>query len=72
MKQNPTSDFQHCTTLIQRQCPTLKQRRNNVTQRRNNVAQRWYNVDTTLFQPSVDVGQNYIGLVMIMDLQIHE
>ena len=48
MKQNPTSDFQRCTTLIQRQCPTLKQRRNN-------VAQRWYNVDTTLFQPSVDV-----------------
>ena len=54
-KQNPTSDFQRCTTLIQRQCPTLKQLRNNVTQRRNNVAQRWYNVDTTLFQPSVDV-----------------
>ena len=50
-KQNPTSDFQRCTTLIQRQCP----RWNNVTQRRNNVAQRWYNVDTTLFQPSVDV-----------------
>ena len=48
MKQNPKSDFQRCTTLIQRQCPTLKQRRNN-------VAQRWYNVDTTLFQPSVDV-----------------
>ena len=72
MKQNPTLNFQHGATLIQRQCPTLKQRRNNVTQRRNNVAQRWYNVDTTLFQPSVDVGQNYIGLVMIMDLQIHE
>ena len=48
MKQNPTSDFQRCTTLIQRQCPTLKQRRNNVTQ-------RWYNVDTMLFQLSVNV-----------------
>ena len=48
MKQNPKLDFQRCTTLIQRQRPTLKQRRNN-------VAQRWYNVDTTLFQPSVDV-----------------
>ena len=35
MKQNPTSDFQRCTMLIQRQYPTLKQ--------------RWYNVDTTLF-----------------------
>ena len=38
----------------------LKNRRNNVTQRRNNVAQRWNNVDTTLFQPSVDVSQSYI------------
>ena len=40
MKQNPTSDFQRYTTLIQRQLPTLKQRRNNVTQRQKNVAQR--------------------------------
>ena len=55
MKQNPMSDFQRCRTLMQRQCPTLKQRRNNVTKRQNNVEQRWYNVDTTLFQPSVDV-----------------
>ena len=55
MKQNPTSDFQRCTTLTQRQCLTLKQRRNNVTQRQNNVAQRWFNVDTMLLQPSVDV-----------------
>ena len=36
MKQNPTSDFQRCTTLIQRRCATLKQ--------------RWKNVDTTLSQ----------------------
>ena len=36
MKQNPTSDFQRCTTLIQRRCATLKQ--------------RWNNVDTTLSQ----------------------
>ena len=47
-------------TLIQRQCLTLKQRQSNVTQRRNNVAQRWYNVDTTFFQPSVDVSLSYI------------
>ena len=33
MKQNLTPDFQRCTTLIQRQCATLKQRQNNVTQR---------------------------------------
>ena len=44
MKQNAMSDFQSCTTLIQCQCPTLKQRRNNVTQSHNNVAQRWYKV----------------------------
>ena len=55
MKQNPTSDFQGCTTLRQRQCPTLAQRQSNVTQRRNNVAQRCYNVDITLLQPSVDL-----------------
>ena len=42
MKQNLTSDFQRCTTLIQRQCLTFTQRRDNVTQRRKNVAQRWY------------------------------
>ena len=47
------SDFQHCTTLIQCQCLTLKQRRNNVTQRRNSV-------DTTLFQSSVYVSESYI------------
>ena len=48
MKQNPTSDLQHCTMLIQRQCPMLKQGGNN-------IAQRWYNDDTTLFQPSVNI-----------------
>ena len=52
--------FSTCTTLIQRQCLTFKQRRNNVTLRQNNVVQRWYNVDTTLFQPSVDVSSGYI------------
>ena len=29
MKQNPTLDFQRCTTLVQRQCRALKQHRNN-------------------------------------------
>ena len=51
MKQNPTSDFELCTTLIQRQCPMLKQRRNNVTQRQKTL----HNVGTTLFKPSIDV-----------------
>ena len=40
-------------SVEQRQCPTLKQRRNI-------VAQRWYNIDTTLFQPSVDVSSSSI------------
>ena len=30
MKQNPMSDFQSCTDLVQCRCPTLKQRWNNV------------------------------------------
>ena len=46
MKQNRTSDFQRCTTLIQLQCPMLRQSRSN-------VAQRWYNVVSTLFQRSL-------------------
>ena len=72
MKQNPASNFQRCTTLIQRQCLTLKKRRNNVTQRRNSVGttfiQRCFNLASTL----VKVILNPIGLVMIMDLQIDE
>ena len=48
MKQNPTSDFQRCTTSVPDVETTSKQRQNN-------VGQRWYNVDTTLFQPSGDV-----------------
>ena len=50
MKQNrnPTSDFQRCTTLTQRQCrcPTLKQRS--------------YNVISTLFQRSLSTSKSYI------------
>ena len=49
MKQNPTSDFQFCTMLIQRQCPTLKQRHTTSKER-----------CTTLFQPRVDVSESYI------------
>ena len=37
MKQNLTSDFKRCTTLTQRQYPTLKQSPNNVPQRCINV-----------------------------------
>ena len=58
-KQNPTSDLQRCTTLIQRQCPTLKQRRNNVAQGCINLASRL-----------VKAILNPIGLVMSMDFQI--
>ena len=48
MKQNPMSDFQHWTTLIQRRSPTLKQRQNN-------IVQRCYSVVSTLFQSSLNV-----------------
>ena len=72
MEQNPTSDFQRCTALIQHQCPTLKQRRNNVTQRRNNfgkaLIQCCFNLASTLVKAIL----NPIGLVMIMDFQIDE
>ena len=47
MKQNPTSDFQCCTTLIQRRCGTLKQ--------------RWKNLDTTLstlFQVGLNISKS--------------
>ena len=45
-KENPTSYFQRCTTLIQRQCPTL----NNVETTLHNVETTLHNVDTTLIQ----------------------
>ena len=62
MKQNPTSDFQRCTTLLQRQCPTLKQHRNN-------VAQRCFNLASTLVKAILKP----IRLVMIVgwDSWIH-
>ena len=72
IKQNPTSVFQRCTTLIQCQCPTLKQRRKNVTQRQNNTGttlkQRCFNLVSTLIKTIL----NPIGLVMIMDCEIVE
>ena len=46
MKQIPTSAFQRCKTLIQRGCPTLKQ--------------RWYNFILTLFQRVLNISKSYI------------
>ena len=48
MKQNPTSDFQLWTTLIQHRCPTLKQRWINVAQCRYNRFSTLHNVVSTL------------------------
>ena len=45
MKENPTSDFQRCTKLIQRQCPTLKQHWNNVD---ITLSSRCFNVSSAL------------------------
>ena len=64
MKQNPTSDFQRCTTMIQRRSLTLKQRRKN-------VVQRCYNVLSTLFQRNLNVVKaksKPVGLLISIDL----
>ena len=57
MKQNPTSDFQRCTTLMPDVETTLKQ--------------RWYNFISTLFQLILSISKSYIkpvGLVISTDL----
>ena len=53
MKQNPTSDFQRRTTLIQRQCCNNVETTLHNVETTLHVVLRWCNVDTTLFQPSV-------------------
>ena len=73
MKQNLTSDFQHCTMLIQgrwKRCITL-------IQRFINVAHRCFNTDITLFQRCFNVASTIvkpiskpIWLVICMNLQI--
>ena len=71
MKQNPTSDLQRCTTLIQRRCPTLKQRWIKAAQSRYNyystlynvistLLQRWYTIISTLFQRGLNFSWSYI------------
>ena len=58
MKQNPTPDFQCCTTLIQRSCPALKQRWTDVAQclynrffrRYATFFKRFFTVEMTLSQ----------------------
>ena len=68
MKQSPPSDFQRCTKLIQRQCPTLKQRYTTSEQRCTTLVQRCFNQAQTFVKAIL----NAVGLVMIMYLQIHE
>ena len=53
MKQNLTSVFHCCKTLIQRRCPTLKQ--------------RWYNLILTLFQCVLDINEIYIKTSRAID-----
>ena len=45
IKQNPMSDFQRCTVLIQCRCPMLKQLWNNVD---TILSRRCFNVSSTL------------------------
>ena len=65
MKQNSPSDFQRRTTLIQRQCLTLKQRRKNVGR---TLIQRYFNLASTLVKSIL----NPIRVVTIMDFDIGE
>ena len=65
MKQNSPSDFQRRTTLIQRQCLTLKQRRKNVGR---TLIQRCFNLASTLVKSIL----NPIRVVTIMDFDIGE
>ena len=46
IKQNLTSDFQRCTTLMERRCQTFKQ--------------RWYIFISTLFQRVLSISKSYI------------
>ena len=61
MKQNPASNIHGCTTFIQRWCPKLKQRENNVD---TMLSQRCFNVYSTL----VKAISKPIGLVISTDL----
>ena len=76
MKQNPTLDFQRCTTLIQHQCP---RRWNNVETTLHNVEITLHNVGKMLIQRCFNVALtlvkailNPIRLVMIVDCEIVE
>ena len=61
MKQNPTLDFQRCAALIQRRCPMLKQRWNNVD---TTLSRRCFNVVSTLAKAI----PKPVGLVISTDL----
>ena len=52
MKQNLTSDFHRCITLMQHQCTTLLKK---FPQRRIKLSQRCFKVDMTLSQPCFNV-----------------
>ena len=67
MKQNPTSDFQRCTTLIQRQT-TIHNVKTTLQNVGTTLIQRCFNLALTLVKAIL----NPVGLVMIVDLQTHE
>ena len=74
VKQNPTSDFQLCTTLN-----VSARRWSNVKTTLHNIKTTLHNVGTTLIQRCFNLASalvkallSPIGLVMIMDLQIAE
>ena len=67
MKQNPTSDFQRCTTLIQRQT-TIHNVKTTLQNVGATLIQRCFNLALTLVKAIL----NSVGLVMIVDCKIVE
>ena len=62
MKQNPTSVFQRCTSLIQRRSLTFKQLWRNNAKRWNNVETTLHNVETRLYQHCFNVASALLKL----------
>ena len=69
MKQNPTSDLQHCTNVDTMSVPNVETRwKQGCTTLVETLIQRCFNPASTLVKAIL----NPVGLVMVMDLQIDE
>ena len=69
MKQNPTSDLQHCTNVDTMSVPNVETRwKQRCTTLVETLIQRCFNPASTLVKAIL----NPVRLVMVMDLQIDE